>query len=141
MPLPQFVNRSLCQLGDAVNVPKVEPGHGAKMILDRSHTLLEPDSRDCIPVAVHGSDAYGDNRLLLVVWQLVVIERDDNKSHILLRRNETSGFSRSEASRSHFRAGSSIQAIHGPAGGLLKTERLRKPKTSASRRPGKGFST
>jgi hypothetical protein len=61
------VDRYLYQLRDTVNVPKVKPGHGAEMILDRSHTLLEPDSRDCIAVTVYGGYADGDNRLFLVV--------------------------------------------------------------------------
>jgi hypothetical protein len=74
------VYRDLSQLRDAADVPKLKTGETAKLVLDRSHTFFEPDPSDRVSVAVHGSNADGDNRLFLIVWQLVVIERDDNKA-------------------------------------------------------------
>jgi hypothetical protein len=46
MPLPELMYRHFSQLRDTTNVSELVPSDAAKLVLDGSHTLLEPDWRD-----------------------------------------------------------------------------------------------
>src|SRR6202022_322768 len=80
-PCRSHVNSDLCQLRNTLNVPECESGDVAKLVLDRSHTLLEPDCGDWVSVAIYGSNTDRNNRLPLGFGQLLIIERDNNNSH------------------------------------------------------------
>jgi hypothetical protein len=78
------VDGDLGQLRDAPNVSQFAAGEVAKLVLDGSDSFFEPDSRDWVPVSVDGRDADRNDHFLLGVWQLLIVERDDDKSHTSL---------------------------------------------------------
>ena len=71
------------------NIPKLVAERSRRsLFLDRSHSFVEPDSRDGVSMTVNGSDTDRNDGLPLKLGQLFVVERDDNDPHTTVRRKE-----------------------------------------------------
>src|ERR1700722_7896266 len=85
VPLQRFVYCDLRQLRTAPYVAEPDSGDAAKLLVDGSHSLFEPDWSDLVSVAVYRSDADRNDRVSLGFGQLLIVKRDDDDSHALFR--------------------------------------------------------
>jgi hypothetical protein len=81
MPVPDFVNARLRDVGNHAFVAQNGLSQGGQLSADRSHALLKPNPVDQIAIAILRLDADWDHLLPAILRQLLIVKRDNYHSH------------------------------------------------------------